>query len=57
MKADTVDWEAISSLEFWNLVYDWRIAYNDQISAVTAVQSICRELDDLLQVEIERLER
>ncbi len=52
----TANWNAIRSLEFWNLVYDWRIAYGDQISAMIGVQSLCQQLEDLLQVEIEKLE-
>ncbi len=52
-----VNWEAINTLEFWNLVYDWRIAYGDQISGVIGVQSLCQQLDNLLQAEIEKLGR
>ena len=51
----TANWNAIRSLEFWNLVYDWRIAYGDQISAMISVQSLCQQLEDLLQAEIEKL--
>ncbi len=52
-----VNWEAINTLEFWNLVYDWRLAYGDQINGVTRVQSLCQQLDNLLQAEIEKLGR
>jgi len=51
----TVNWNAIRSLEYWNLVYDWRIAYGDHISAMITVQSLCQQLEDLLQAEIEKL--
>jgi len=51
----TANWNAIRSLEFWNLVYDWRIAYGDHISAMITVQSLCQQLEDLLQAEIEKL--
>ena len=54
---DAANWEAINTLEFWNLVYDWRIAYGDQIHGVTKVQGLCQQLDNLLQAEIERLGR
>ena len=53
---NTPDWDAIRSLEFWNLVYTWRIAYNDQIGAVIRLQRYCKQLEDLLQVEIGYLE-
>jgi len=52
-----VNWEAINTLEFWNLVYDWRLAYGDQINGVTKVQGLCQQLDNLLQAEIEKLRR
>ena len=51
----TVNWNAIRSLEYWNLVYDWRIAYGDHILAMVTVQSLCQQLEDLLQAEIEKL--
>ncbi|MGB5258260.1 MAG: hypothetical protein WBN44_13475 [Woeseiaceae bacterium] len=53
---DSPDWDSIRSLEFWNLVYTWRIAYNDQIAAVIRLQRHCNHLQDLLQAEIKRLE-
>jgi len=53
----TANWNAIRSLEFWNLVYDWRIAYGDHIGGMTRVQSLCQQLEDLLQAEVEDLER
>jgi hypothetical protein len=51
------DWQSINTLEFWNLVYDWRIAYGDQISSATRVQGLCKQLTDLLDAEIEKLQR
>jgi hypothetical protein len=51
------NWEGINTLEFWNLVYSWRIAYGDQISGVIRVQGLCQQLDNLLQAEIARLRR
>jgi hypothetical protein len=53
---NSLDWDAIRSLEFWNLVYTWRIAYNDQIGAVIRLQSHSKKLEDLLQAEIKHLE-
>jgi hypothetical protein len=46
------DWDAIRSLEFWNLVYTWRIAYSDQVASVIRLQRHCSQLHDLLQGEI-----
>jgi hypothetical protein len=51
------NWEGINTLEFWNLVYDWRIAYGDQVFGVIRVQGLCQQLDNLLQTEIARLGR
>jgi hypothetical protein len=51
------DWEAINSREFWNLVYDWRLAYGDEISSAIEVQRFWRQLTDLLEEEIEQRER
>ena len=53
----TINWDAIRSLEFWNLVFDWRIAHGDLIFALNRAQISGQQLQDQLRAEIEELER
>ena len=45
--------EALRTREFWNLMFDWKVLYADQLAPLIRSRDRCDEVLNLLSIQIE----
>lgn len=50
----SIDFEALKTKRYWNLLYSWKEAYSDQVRQLVVARDYCDEILELLEAELNR---